>query len=122
MLKLFRFSLKGKALEWFRNLIENGIKTWGECKATFLTRYIPQEELMKSRNQITSFAKMIGETFLQAWERFSKLLRFVPNHGNEDNMVYIIFYDCLNAESKDKLDACSNGSFMTKTIQEGNIS
>ena len=66
MLKLFRFSLKGKALEWFRNLVENGIKNWEECIATFFRKYIPQEELIEARNQMTSFVQMIGETFLQA--------------------------------------------------------
>ena len=73
-LKLFHFSLKGKALDWYRDLKNDIIVTWGNCVSIFLKRFVPQKELIEARDQIFSCVQMIGETFFQAWERFSKLL------------------------------------------------
>ena len=40
-LKLFPFSLKEKARNWFHNLAQGSIEMWGEMVESFLTKLFP---------------------------------------------------------------------------------
>ena len=42
-LKLFPFSLKEKARNYFQNLAQGSIETWGEMVEAFLTKFFPPQ-------------------------------------------------------------------------------
>ena len=38
-LKLFPFSLRGRAMEWLQSLPRNSIDSWDKCKDAFIWKY-----------------------------------------------------------------------------------
>ncbi|KAF8080322.1 hypothetical protein N665_0956s0003 [Sinapis alba] len=54
----------------------------------------------------------------EAWERFKEYLRDCPHHGYSKEHILNIFYNGVNWNIKNSLNAASNGDFMTKTQEE----
>ena len=73
---------------------------------------------MQVKREITNFFQNIGESFAQAWGRFSGLLMRVPNHGFMDHVILQYFYGGLNDESKQMVDACAGGTLNSLTYKE----
>jgi hypothetical protein len=44
-LKLFPFSLRGKAQDWLLSLTKNSIDSWAKCKDAFIGRYYPPAKI-----------------------------------------------------------------------------
>jgi hypothetical protein len=62
---------------------------------------------MQVKGEITNFFQNMGESFAQAWGRFSGLLMRVPNHGFMDHLIVQYLYGGFNDESKQMVDACA---------------
>ena len=45
-LKLFPFSLRGKAKEWLHSLPTDSIKTWNDLKEAFIKKYYPPVKIL----------------------------------------------------------------------------
>jgi hypothetical protein len=73
---------------------------------------------MQVKREITNFFQHIGESFAQAWGRFSGLLMRVPNHGFMDHVILQYFYGGLNDESKQMVEACAGGTLNSLTYKE----
>ena len=54
-LRLFPFSLRGRAKEWLLSLSKNTIASWVECTSLFITKFFPPAKTMQLRSNITSF-------------------------------------------------------------------
>ncbi|XP_013617253.1 PREDICTED: uncharacterized protein LOC106323719 [Brassica oleracea var. oleracea] len=89
---LFPFSLANKASRWLKSL--------------------PTAKTAALRNKISSFKQLASEPFKEAWERFNNTLRECPHHGFDDDNVLGIFYDGVEWEFRNALNAASNGDFM----------
>jgi hypothetical protein len=55
-LRLFPFSLIGKAKDWLLTLPKGTITSWEECTNLFMTKFIPPTKTMKLKSNITCFA------------------------------------------------------------------
>ena len=66
-LRLFPFSLKGKALAWFHALQPGCISTWEELVDKFLTKFFPPSKSSKLRSEIGLNAMVFIVTFF-SWE------------------------------------------------------
>jgi len=55
-LRLFSFSLKDRAKEWFNSLPAGSITTWNDLAQNFLSKYFPPAKTAKLRNDITTFS------------------------------------------------------------------
>jgi Retrotransposon gag protein len=82
-LRLFPFSLAGKARAWLQSLTIGTITTWDQLAEAFLAKYFPPTKTALLRTQINSFQQKEGESLYDAWERFKDLLRSCPHHGLE---------------------------------------
>ena len=51
-LKLFPFSLRDHAKNWFSSLPKNGIDSWNKCKDAFISKYFPPAKIVSLRNDI----------------------------------------------------------------------
>src|SRR3954468_21463598 len=49
-LKLFPFSLRGKAKEWLLTLPRNSIDSWTKCKDAFIGKYYPPAKIVSMRS------------------------------------------------------------------------
>nr|GEV26372.1 hypothetical protein [Tanacetum cinerariifolium] len=58
------------------------------------------------------------ETFREAWERFKEMLRTCPHHGFTELAQIDTFYNGLNDNDQDSLNATAGGNLLSKTTRE----
>nr|GFC14396.1 reverse transcriptase domain-containing protein [Tanacetum cinerariifolium] len=58
------------------------------------------------------------ETFGEAWERFKEMLRACPHHGFSKLTQIDTFYNGLNEQDQDPLNAATGGNLLSKTTRE----
>ena len=80
-MKLFPFSLRDHAKNWFSILPRNSIDSWNKCKDAFITKYFPPAKIISLRTQIMNFKQPEHEHVVQSWERMKLMLRNCPTHG-----------------------------------------
>ena len=54
-LKLFPFSLRGRAKEWLLSLPRKSIDSWSKCKDAFIGKYYPPTKIISLRSSIMNF-------------------------------------------------------------------
>jgi hypothetical protein len=72
--KLFSFSLKGRAAEWYMLLKDGPSIGWEEIVPLFYSKFYPPSEIHKDQNQIYNFLPHDGESIAQAWGRLKSLM------------------------------------------------
>nr|GEW07241.1 reverse transcriptase domain-containing protein [Tanacetum cinerariifolium] len=87
-LMMFPYSPEGSARIWYDKEPPNSILTW--------------EDL----------------TFGEAWERFKEMLRASPHHGFMKLAQIDTFYNGLNDNDQDSLNAAAGGNLLSKTTRE----
>ena len=97
-LRLFLFSLLGKAKTWFYTYKE-GFNTWDACSNVFLVMYFPLGKTNALRNRISSFEQLQDETVPEAWERLQEYIAACPHHGMEEWLIIQNFFHVLNQRS-----------------------
>src|SRR5215216_5040083 len=98
-LKLFPFSLRGKAKEWLNSLTRNSVDSWTKCKDAFIGKYYPPAKIISMRR-----------------ERMKSLVKNCATHGLTAWMIIQTFYAGLNYSSRIFLDSAAGGTFMTITL------
>src|ERR1043165_1805286 len=91
-LKLFPFSLRGRAKEWRQSLPKNSIDSWSKCKDAFIGKYYPPAKIIQLRSNIMNSRQLDNEHSAQAWERMKTLVKNCPTHGLTTWMVIQTFY------------------------------
>src|SRR4051812_34552780 len=86
-LKLFPFSLRGRAKEWLQSLPRNNIVSWDKCEDAFIGKYYPPAKIIQLRSNIMNFKQLDNEHISQAWERMKSLVKKCPTHGLTTMMV-----------------------------------
>ena len=79
-LKLFPFSLRGKAKDWLLSLTKNSIDSWAKCKDAFIGRYYPPAKIISLRSNIMKFTQFDNEHVAQAWETMKSMIKNCPTH------------------------------------------
>ena len=82
-LRLFPFSLLGKAKQWFYSN-RNVVDTWDKCSNAFLVKFFPMGKTNALRNKISSFQQLADESIPKAWEQMQEYVSACPHHGMED--------------------------------------
>ena len=114
LLRLFPFSLKGRARQWFYS---NEINTWEECSTTFLSKFFPTGKTNALRGKITNFQQQKGESIPEAWEHLQEYISDCPHHEIKEWMLLQSFYHGLNQKAYEHLDATAGGSFLSHTTR-----
>ncbi|KAG9444864.1 hypothetical protein H6P81_016204 [Aristolochia fimbriata] len=117
-LRLFKFTLGGRAKTWLNTLPAGSIATWEDLRKKFLGKYFPPAKTMKLRNEILQFLQEPEEHLSEAWERFNGLLKRCPNHKIELWSQIETFYNGLNINTRSMIDAATGGSINKKTPEE----
>src|SRR3954471_9453936 len=115
-LKLFPFTLRGRAKDWLLSLPRNSIDSWVKCKDVFIGKYYPPAKIISLRSDIIKFRQFDNENVAQAWERMKSLVKNCPTHGLTTWMTIQTFYAGLNFSSRNLLDSAAGGTFMTITF------
>nr|KYP55784.1 hypothetical protein KK1_002009 [Cajanus cajan] len=117
-LRLFPFSLTGKAKVWLQSHPNQSLTSWGDVENKFVNRFYPSSKYIKAKSEITTFRQGADEPFCEAWERFKSLLRKCPNHEFEDIAQLNFFVNGIKPEVKMLLDAATSGTMMTVSPEE----
>ena len=114
-LRMFPFSLLGKAKTWFYSNKE-AFTTWEACSNAFLAKYFPVDKTNALRNRISSIQQLLDETIPEAWERLQEYIQACPHHGMEEWLIIQNFFHGLNQQAKDQVDATVGGSFLSLSM------
>lgn len=117
-LRLFPFTLTGRAKDWLLTIPNGTINNWGELELRFLAKYFPMSKFWDKRMEISIFKQGESESLYDAWERFNLLLKRCPNHELTEKQYLQIFTEGLTYNNRMFLDASAGGSFKNKTDHE----
>ncbi|GKC13867.1 reverse transcriptase domain-containing protein [Tanacetum coccineum] len=73
---------------------------------------------INSFKRITSTLRFRNVLTIEAWERFKELLRACPHHGFTELTQVDTFYNGLNENEQDSLNAAAGGNLLSKTTRE----
>ncbi|CAL1388462.1 unnamed protein product [Linum trigynum] len=111
-LRLFPYSLAGKAIRWLNNHPPRSITSWDNLLYKFITYYCPPSKTAKWRKIITHFEEEEDETLRDAWERYSDYFLQCPHHGFEEQFRIETFYGGLIQEDKILIDSLCQWKLM----------
>jgi len=98
-LRLFPFSLLGKAKQWFYTN-KSEVTTWDKCTNAFLKKFFPTRKTSALRGKILSFKQQSDKTIPEAWERLNEYIHACPHHGIDEWLIIQGFYHGRNPPSK----------------------
>ena len=108
-LRLFPFSLLGRAKQWFY-ANKADVDTWDKCAKAFLSKFFPTGKTNALRGRISNFQQASNESIPEAWERLQHILA-CPHHGMDNWLILQNFYNGLTQSSRDHVDAAAGGAF-----------
>ncbi|GJY21493.1 reverse transcriptase domain-containing protein [Tanacetum coccineum] len=117
-LMMFPYSLEGAAKTWYEKEPPNSILTWEDLVTKFVNQFFPPSKTTHLKNEISRFTQKFEETFSEAWERFKELLRSCPHHGFTELTQVDTFYNGLNENEQDSLNAAAGGNLLSMTTRE----
>nr|GEX23124.1 reverse transcriptase domain-containing protein [Tanacetum cinerariifolium] len=117
-LMMFPYSLEGTARVWYDKEPPNSILTWEDLINKFVNQLFPPSKTTHLKNEISRFTQRFEETFGEAWERFKEMLRACPHHGFMELAQIDTFYNGLNYNDQDSLNATAGGNLLSKTTRE----
>nr|GEU59158.1 reverse transcriptase domain-containing protein [Tanacetum cinerariifolium] len=110
-LMMFPYSLEGSARVWYDKEPSNSILTWEDLVNKFVNQFFPPSKTTHLKNEISRFTQRFEETFGEAWEQFKEMLRACPHHGFTELTQIDTFYNGLNENDQDSLNAAAGGNF-----------
>ncbi|GJT38892.1 reverse transcriptase domain-containing protein [Tanacetum coccineum] len=117
-LMMFPYSLEGPARVWYDKEPPNSTLTWEDLVTKFMNQFFPPSKTTHLKNEISRFTQKFEETFSEAWERFKEMLRACPHHGFTELTQVDTFYNGLNDNDQDSLNAAAGGNLLSKTTRE----
>ncbi|GJU26711.1 reverse transcriptase domain-containing protein [Tanacetum coccineum] len=117
-LMMFPYSLEGNARLWYEKEPPNSILTWEDLVTKFVNQFFPPSKTTHLKNEISRFTQKFEETFSEAWEQFKEMLRACPHHGFTELTQVDTFYNGLNENNQDSLNAATGGNLLIKTTRE----
>nr|GEY03842.1 reverse transcriptase domain-containing protein [Tanacetum cinerariifolium] len=117
-LMMFSYSLEGNAGVWYDKEPPNSILTWEDLVNKLVNQFFPPSKTTHLKNEIARFAQRFEETFGKAWERFKEMLRACPHHRFTELAQIDTFYNGLDDNDQDSLNAVAGGNILSKTTRE----
>jgi len=68
-LRLFPFSLTGKAKTWLQSHPNQSLTDWSDVESKFLARFFPLSRYVSAKSAIATFSQGADESLCEAWER-----------------------------------------------------
>ncbi|GJX80449.1 reverse transcriptase domain-containing protein [Tanacetum coccineum] len=115
---MFPYSLERNARIWYEKEPPNSILTWEDLVTKFVNQFFPPSKTTHLKNEISRFTQKFDESFSEAWERFKEMLRACPHKGFSELTQVDTFYNGLNDNDQDFLNAAVGGNLLSKTTRE----
>nr|GEX01718.1 hypothetical protein [Tanacetum cinerariifolium] len=108
----------GAVRVWYYKEPPNSILNWEDLINKFVNHFFPPSKTTHLKNEISRFTQRFEETFEEAWERFKEMLRAYPHHRFMELSQIDTFYNGLNDNEQDSLNAAAGGNLLSKTSRE----
>ncbi|GJT60267.1 reverse transcriptase domain-containing protein [Tanacetum coccineum] len=115
-LMMFPYSLEGAARVWYDKEPPKSILTWDDLVNKFVNQFFPPLKTTHLKNEISRFTQKFEETFGEAWERFKEMLRACPHHTFTELTQIDTFYNGLNENDQDTLNAEVGGNLLIEIV------
>nr|GEZ61986.1 hypothetical protein [Tanacetum cinerariifolium] len=109
-LMMFPYSLEGTTRIWCDKEPPNSILTWEDLVNKFVNQFFPPSKTTHLKNEISRFTQRFEETFGEA--------RACPHHRFTELAQIDTFYNGLNDNDQDFLNAAAGGNLLSKTTRE----
>jgi len=117
-LRMFGYSLTGRAIDWLDALPSGPIETWDQLKREFLDRNFPTAKYLARKKEISSFNQQEEEVLYDTWEMFKLLLNRCPGQKISEVDVMQAFTKRLKPDNQMLQDASARGTMKIKTVNE----
>ncbi|GAU37119.1 hypothetical protein TSUD_278700 [Trifolium subterraneum] len=117
-LRLFKFSLTGRAKDWLDTIPPSTIQTWQQLERKFKDKYFPIQKFLERRADIMNFEQGGVETLYNSWERFKLCFKKCLDHGIDTLAQMQHFTQGLRPQTRMLLDASAGGSLKNKDENE----
>ena len=117
-LRLFPFSLRGKALDWLERLPNHSITTWDELADKFIAKFFSPSHMAALRDEILAFKQEPTEPLHEIWERYRTMVKECPNNDMTEAMIQQTFYRGINTTNQCIVNQLAGGNFMKLSYQE----
>jgi hypothetical protein len=113
------FSLDERAKQWYTHNVGKVNGEWDELRDSFSLSFFPISRITSLRKEILDFCQDEKETLGAAWARFSQLTHAGQDLSLSVQVLIQHFWLRLIKESSLQLDITAGGSFMHRTMIEG---
>nr|GEZ15501.1 reverse transcriptase domain-containing protein [Tanacetum cinerariifolium] len=103
---------------WYDKQPPNSIFACEDLVNKFVNQFFPPSKTTHLKNEISRFTQRFEETFGKAWERFKEILRACLHRGFTELAKIDTFYNGLNDNDQDSLNAAAGGNLLSKTTIE----
>nr|GEX76779.1 reverse transcriptase domain-containing protein [Tanacetum cinerariifolium] len=117
-LMVFSYLLEDAARIWYEKEPPNSILTWDDLVNKFVNQFFSPSKTTHLKNEISRFTQRFEKTFGEAWDRFKEMLRACPHHGFLELTQIDTFYNGLNEQNQDSLNAAAGVNLLNKTTRE----
>ena len=91
-LRVFPVSLTREVAMWFTKFPYNFIYTWEQLRDMILSRCYPVSKMLNHKDRVNTFVKFPGESVSSSWDRFTSIVRSVPNnHINDESLKEYLY-------------------------------
>nr|GEW67437.1 reverse transcriptase domain-containing protein [Tanacetum cinerariifolium] len=116
-LMMFSYSLGVNAIVWYDKEPPNSILIWEDLVNKFVNQFFPPSKTTHLKNEISRHTQRFEETFGEAWERFKKMIRACPHHEFTKLAQIDTFYNGLNDNDQDSLNATAGGNLLSMSTR-----
>nr|GEW50269.1 reverse transcriptase domain-containing protein [Tanacetum cinerariifolium] len=117
-LMLFPYTLEGATRIWYEKEPPNSILTWDDLVNKFVNQFFLPSKTTHLKNEISRFTQRFEDTFGKVWERFKEMLRACPHHGFSELTQINTFYNGLNEQDQDSLNAAAGGNLLIEIVNK----
>lgn len=117
-LRVFPFSLTGKAAPCLAELPQDVITSWMELQRAFLARFFVRSNRFKQRDRIISFQQFPSDSLHSIWKQYKGYIMSAPDHGISNTTLVVSFYRALDQKNQAYANAPMGGLVLGKLFSE----
>lgn len=117
-LRVFPLSLIEDFAIWFTEIPYNSIFTWDKLRDVFSARYYQVSKKLNHKEKVDNFVVLPGESVSSFWDRFTTLMKGVPNLHINNEFLKECFYRVQDDDNKVVLNNIVGGSYGECTYVE----
>jgi len=119
--KIFPFSLKGKARQWYDRVVGKQRGDWGSLHCNFCLDFYPISQIIDLRVKVLTMKQEPRESLASTWNCFTTLLASGLDLSLPNPILLQHIYKDMSRDSRKLLDTTSGGSFLHVSSEKSRL-